>query len=318
MTEPPADGEHNDGEHKDREHEDREHEEVDWSAAFDPLRSRIADLLAPIAQAAQTQLSNTLKPAFAEVRERMAANLSKFDFELPPLPKFTLPPDLAERIARVRESQPPNWSGELNFDALPTVIQGDGIPLVWVPRSEIVRELLDAADRPARIATLIARRNEVVDDCRALLATVSAPDYAGKVQLAIQAVEALAAGHAEAAQALATVVVESATRFAIDDKSKKVQNRVRVDLEEVAYVEIRLRAALAPLDSFYNDWHPTKSPDPMPDELSRHVTCHVAEPSHINEGNAVVAVLLAASVLRGLQELEQVRATIGDPTWLRK
>jgi hypothetical protein len=54
----------------------------------------------------------------------------------------------------------------------------------------------------------------------------------------------------------------------------------------------------------------------MPDALSRHVTVHSAAPQHFSEGNAVLAVLLASTVLRALQELDEIRDSLGDPTWL--
>jgi hypothetical protein len=315
VTEDPRD-ESPDDEHEDEHLSDATPSGVDWSELFAPINETIKKIMSPIAETTRAQLQDALKPIIEQTQASIAAAMPKI--ELPPLPTFKLPPGLVETLARIRESRPPNWPDRMDYDRLTEVIQADGIPLVWVPRAAIVSELLAAKDRPARIAILAAHRSEIVEDCRTVLATVNDPSYVGKMQLALQAVDALDTGHDEAAQALATVVVESSTRLAIDEQSKKVQNRVRIDLDDVAYVEIRLRAALAPLDVFYTDWHPTMTPNPMPDALSRHVTCHCAEPTHFTEGNALTAILLAASVLRALQELDALRAAIGDPTWLRK
>jgi len=314
----PDDNETPDGEGRDEGAEETGAWAVDPSV-LDPFRERIAEMLAPIAEAAREQLAEVVEPVTRQIQAQIAALLPKIELpkiELPTLPTFKLPPEIVEALTRIR-LRPPNWPDVADRTRLAEVIQDDGIPLVWVPRADIVAELLTAPDRAARIKVLIGRRDDVVEDCRAVLETVGEP-YADKVQLALQAVDALAAGHEQAAQALATVVVESSTRLAIDESSTKVQNRVRVKLDDVADVEIRLRAALAPLDVFYKEWHGTKNPKPMPKALSRHVTCHWAEPDHFSEGNALVAVMLAASVLRALQELEELRAVEGNPTWLRK
>ncbi len=253
--------------------------------------------MAPLVRAAQAQVELALPR-----------------FELPPLPAFDLPPGLIEILARVRESRPPNWPESMDFDRLEEVIQDDGLPLVWVPRSSIVSQVLDAPDRVSGVKVLLAHRTEVIEDCREVLSTITTPTYGDKVALTVQAADAFADGHAGAAQALAVVVVESATRRAINENSTRVKHWVRFDLDAIPYVELRLRAALAPLVSFYEEWN-DKAPTPRPDALSRHVTCHWAEPQHLTEGNALVAVLLATSILRALQELEELRAKTGDPTW---
>ena len=76
--------------------------------------------------------------------------------------------------------------------------------------------------------------------------------------------------------------------------------------------ELRLRLALAPTGQFYTSWYPS-SGTPQPDSLSRHVSVHQADPSHYTRANATVAVMLVASVLRALQEFQEVADTIQDP-----
>ncbi len=268
--------------------------------------------LAPVVEATQVQVAAAMAPVVRAAQAQIELALPKFEF--PTLPTFVLPPGFIETLARVHESRPPNWPEPMDYDRLEEVIQGDGLPLVWVPRRIVVEAVLAAPDRPSRVKVLLAHCNEVLQDCREVLATISTPTYAGKVALAGQAVDALAEGHIEAAQALAVVVVESATRRAIHPNTATVKHRVRFDLDKIQYVELRLRAALAPLASFYKEWS-QKTPEPCPDALSRHVTCHQAEPQHFTEANALVAVLLATSVLRALQELEELQAATGDATW---
>ena len=68
--------------------------------------------------------------------------------------------------------------------------------------------------------------------------------------------------------------------------------------------ELQLRLALAPIQHFYTSWH-RDSGTPQPESLSRHVSVHQADPRHYTKGNAIVAAMLAASVLRALQEFQE-------------
>lgn len=121
------------------------------------------------------------------------------------LPKFQFP--WAERFSDIlrplRERLPPNWPGDIDLGQVQAVIQDDGLPLVWVPRAEIVTSLLAAPDRAARVEVLLAHEQEITADCRTVLGSVSHETLSGQLPLAMKALEAFEAGHHEAAQALA-------------------------------------------------------------------------------------------------------------------
>jgi len=272
--------------------------------------------LAPVLEEVNARLSEALAPA---VESAVASVIAAWEeFAPSSLLNFELPPVFLETLARLKAYQPPNWPDDLGDAAVAReILVEDGIPLVWVPRAAVVSELLDVPDRASRIAVLLSHRAEVAQDCRDVLAEVTIPAYAGKADLARMAVEALASGHDEAAHALAVVVTESAAARAIHKKYDRVRKQVHVgDLDEVPLYDLRLRAALAPLHRFYTPWEEGRTPAPMPEALSRHVTVHSASPAHFSEANALLAVLLATSTLRALQELEEIRAEVGDPSWL--
>lgn len=197
------------------------------------------------------------------------------------------------------------------------VIADDGIPLVWVPRESIVADLLQAPDRPARLAILVGRTTELVEDCRSVLESITEPTLADQLPLAQAALESYAGGHQEAAQALATVVTETVIARAVSSKYKKVQDFVLFDPAKVAWRQLRLKAALAPIHRFYTSWYRGDG-QPAPEALSRHVTVHEAHAAHFSPSNAVVAVLLVTSVMRASQELQERSArldeTVGAPT----
>ena len=229
------------------------------------------------------------------------------------LPKIDLSimlPDFQALLENLRRHEPPNWPTGIDFDRVVEVIRDDGLPLVWVPRAVLVQAVIDAEDREARVAVLLSHIAELLQDCRSVLHGVTHPALAGQQQLAGHCVEALEQGHHEAAQALAVAVIETAVSRTLGGNYAKVKQQVLFDPDLVPYTQLRLRAALAPIHRFYTDWSP-KSPHPAPDAVSRHVTVHHADPSHYTQANSLVSVLLACSVLRALQELQELAEASG-------
>lgn len=222
---------------------------------------------------------------------------------LPSLPQFS--PAFVATLERLRESLPPNWSSDIDLEKVTTVVQDDGLPLVWVPRAEIVTELLAAQDRAARVDVFLSHVDELVEDCRTVLSAVSHESLSGQLPLAVKALDAYEAGHYEAAQALAVTVTETAVARALGNKYAEVKQKVLFDPDLMHFTEMRLRAALAPIGPFYTTWY-ASSGTPAPAALSRHVTVHQADHQHYTRGNATVAVLLVTSVLRALQELQEL------------
>ena len=207
---------------------------------------------------------------------------------------------------------PPNWPQDVDRHAMQALLNDEGLPLVWVPRAEIVMEVLAAGSREERVAVLVARRAQVTEDCRAVLADIDHPRLMTQRRLLTAAVDALAAGHDEAAQSLAVLVVETAVLEAAaaghidglaDRKGlyNRVKDAVRVDLEDAPAWLLRVAASLAPVAGFFAPFFPHQG-DPVPEGMSRHVTVHFAFDEHYTEEHAVVAVLLMASVVRGLQQ----------------
>ena len=231
--------------------------------------------------------------------------LPKFQFQF----QFPWAERLSDILRPLRERLPPNWPGDIDLGHVQAVIQDDGLPLVWVPRAEVVTILLAAPDRAARVEVLLAHEQEITADCRTVLGSISHETLSGQLPLAVKALEAFEAGHHEAAQALAAAVTETAVTHALGNYNKARQ-RAAFDPGKVTLRQLRVQAALAPIGPFYTAWYPSWG-TPAPEALSRHVTIHQADQRHYTRGNAAVAVLLTASVLRALQELAE--ESPGDP-----
>ncbi|WP_020525169.1 hypothetical protein [Catelliglobosispora koreensis] len=300
-------------------------EEVEQSepSAFVPVNAQLYPLvkISEQASALGVHLSKKFMKQFGSTSpfdsERIARSLG-----IPKMPKDLMPklfPALGETLkalepylAQLREKLPPNWPRGIDFDKAAWVIQEEGIPLVWVPRVEIVDYLLDAPDRSARLDILLEHKGEIVDDCLTVLNGLAGDLTSGQVPLAAKAVTAFAAGHVEAAQVLAVVVTETAVTKVFPDHSyKRVRKTVKFEKEQMTIGALRMAAALAAIAPFYTSWYP-RSKTPPPEELSRHVTVHFADQEHYTLQNAVVAVLLVTSILRAMEDSEAIAALAAD------
>ena len=50
-----------------------------------------------------------------------------------------------------------------------TIARDDGIPVVWIPQSEVLLDLAAAPDRKTRLSVLLAREQEIVDYCKMII-----------------------------------------------------------------------------------------------------------------------------------------------------
>ncbi len=207
-------------------------------------------------------------------------------------------------LSQFSKAWPSNWPPDLDLAVAAEIVRDDGIPLVWVPRRTIVEELLAAEDRRARVSILLIHIESLVEDCRLVLDEVTDHDLAGQLPLARAAIDALANGHQESAQALATVVTETVVAAEVSANYKEVKDQVLFDVDSTSWHQLRLKAAFAPIDRFYTAWR-REWGTPPPEALSRHVTVHLADTAHYTAANALLAVLLVTSVLRAVQELHE-------------
>lgn len=265
----------------------------------------IAKVTAPSAQV----LENL--QAVSRIIETQAAAFGRIQATLDAAAKIWTVPGWAETWSELIKNldldmwawEPPNWPDEWDmsdkeYEVMNTILNEDGIPLMWVPRGEIVRSLFDAASRSERIAILLGRRDDIVDDCRAVVDDVAASGH--DTTLASEALAAFAGGFHVAAQALAVNVLDHAV-VPFVGKHKEVPAKVKIDVLEEGIGLLRLNASLAPLGPAWTPWTPNAGSGAPPD-LSRHVTVHGGDPSHYTEANSLLAQMLMVSVLRGFAD----------------
>jgi hypothetical protein len=203
----------------------------------------------------------------------------------------------------MRTALPPNWDENVDLETIESILNDEGIPLVFVPNNAILNQLLTADDRAARMSILLAARDEVLADCAAVLAEVTHSSLSAQVPLAKAAVGACQDGHYASGQALAVTVVETMVRNILGMNYTQAKTQLVLNIDNLAHTDVRVKAALAPIPIFYTPWHPG-SGVPAPSELSRHVTVHQADVQHYTEENSLIAAMLVTSVMKAVDEYQ--------------
>lgn len=247
------------------------------------LSARLNEILAP-----------TLVLAAELARRAMAAAVGQFDFAA-----------ISRSLAR---ALPRNWRplSALEWKKLPEVAVDHGIPITWVPRRELLVQVLAAADRAERVQLLIEHEGVILADCAACLEECTEPSLADEVTLARRALEAFQDGHAETAQSLAVEVANGLITAIIEEyrpgaSTYPVARELAAQFDlEVSLANLRWLATLAPVNAFYRKWDGRRR-DPVPAALNRHVHGHRPRLCHYRKDNALLAVMLMTSLLREQQ-----------------
>ncbi|MFI8976884.1 hypothetical protein ACIGO9_28655 [Nocardia asteroides] len=253
----------------------------------------------------------------------------KFDFPVIDLPVITFPvidmgrlvdqwrpslailagqvdlPSLDSIFADILRRLPANWPSdeELTLDLAKQIVQDEGIPIVYIPRADIVSELVLAADRAQRCAILVARSAEILEDCNGALDAQLDSSLDGLKLLLLDAFRAFELGVQASAQSMAVSVCTTLIDAHLAGKYPTAKKMCRVTDLGTAMRDDRLRYELgiAPVVNLLTEWNP-RSGQPRPAALSRHVSTHQAHPDHFTPENAILAVMVATSLILALNE----------------
>ncbi|MDG9695402.1 hypothetical protein QC281_35640 [Streptomyces sp. DH17] len=263
------------------------------------------------------QLVKVLNAATENIRRTVAANFI-------PAPKVDLPAPLLEGLSkavaplqsvleRLDAMMPENWQGQrLAYKDLVRLMQ-EGMPLAWVPPADVIRQLLTAGDAPTRTAVLDDCRPDILTSCSEALAAVTDARFSAQKTLLEECVRMAEHGMFSGAQALAANVWDTLVRglaFAnpawLTDKGwwpgyAKIGRSVpTVDVDDDATIgQFRKAAVFLPfaktLEEFWRQ-------HPVPEGFNRHATAHAAGALQYTAANAVIAIMIAVSVLREIDD----------------
>jgi hypothetical protein len=213
----------------------------------------------------------------------------------------------------LREKGPDNWRDLHDTHDLRQLLglAEAGIPVTWVPRASILAELLEA-DPEERLNVLLAHRDEILSDC----ATVSAPTrtgpFAQQATFLGEAITAFNHGLHAAAQALAASVMDTLLRRAVHEPVRRgYYNKVKDTVDSITFPELAWAVThwpvLTALATFNGE-------DAVPPMFNRHATAHAVNDIQYTTTNALVAVMLATSVLREAHQVHTNSTTTIDDT----
>ncbi|UCR89933.1 hypothetical protein [Mycetocola spongiae] len=204
-----------------------------------------------------------------------------------------------------RQQVPDNWPDDID-EKLPTLMElvnQDGIPAAWVPRADVLNALLAASPGNQRSEVLVLRRAEILEDCSRWVDDLSDPVLEPVLPIAREALEACRMGLWKVGAISAVQVTHSIVESLrwVSDRQRVVKHHLlKMD---TPYPMLLEQATRAPLVLFYDDWNP-QSGKPRPSHLTRHVVSHRLGEDQVNERNCVVAVMLMASLLVTVYQLD--------------
>lgn len=176
-----------------------------------------------------------------------------------------------------------------------------GIPIIWVPSGDVVVALADADDPDLE---LVEAALTVLTDCRAVAVECDHPALAPAVAMLCEAIDVAEDGKWLAAQAAATMVCEdlwvgsNADLIVLGDVYPPPP-------EDPMQISLRMLRPMFIVNSAEQAWKQfwVKKGDVVPKRYNRHASTHTLDEDQYTTRNALVGVMLAASLMREIQEL---------------
>jgi hypothetical protein len=190
------------------------------------------------------------------------------------------------------ESLPHNWRNLAmpELEAVARTMESTGWVLAWVPREEVLRELIDAQDRRDAIGRLLTHQDDVLDDLKKELGEVTDASLTDPSVALHQGVRSYEWGHAFPAQAIAAIVLTSLITQQLEAN----------DLEASPLLTFRRNSLLRAGGTALNSYWPSPE-DPVPSLFNPYATAHRFDLTHFNQTNALAGLMLGVSFLRDLQ-----------------
>lgn len=186
----------------------------------------------------------------------------------------------------------------LKWEEIESVVMGDGIALYGVPRSSIAEALI-RADSAAKRREILGRRWIAISkDCRAAIESCDTRAVASYRHTAVMVLDALDAGHTEAAQALAGSLLDSMVNTYFGHRRHlytpdKSGNRTNSAYEEFGAHEYQ---ALAPVWRAWQKYFPDEGV-PIPHTFSRNATAHTVSRKQYSRRNTLQAAMIVSGLL---------------------
>lgn len=209
--------------------------------------------------------------------------------------------EIAKNLQKIAaRAYPSNWrlgDGLVSFpDNLEEILIEEGIPLAWVPPTEVLEKLFAAESPGDRRKVLSSNWKAIVAECQAVLGTVEEKQLAIYVEFATEAAEALAEGKWKASQALSANILDSFLhqKFTAEDRMELTNQKTRVDWKKFP---MRVALVVGSLSGGYGEYWP-KNGDEIPKQFSRHASAHGLSHRQYSRLNAVIALMNVVGLVK--------------------
>lgn len=193
----------------------------------------------------------------------------------------------------------PSENGELTFREIADFVKSSPIPLYRIPRAHIVLELINAQSLSEQLSVISGHKAAILEDCNEYLSQCSAHGLEAEIrQYIIEAINAFNAGFYSAAQALAANTLESLVRILYEDKTSWNETRdvVRSGDLPINKQNIKMWLLISPLGKAFENYD-GKKVENIPFMFNRHASAHSVGSTQYSEVNAVIGIMLTASLL---------------------
>ncbi len=244
------------------------------TSVFAPLQSIISDQLASF-------------KGFTVVPESLLGDLSWIS-------------ELTKGLKLGKPHLPSNWRQvEIEPDDLEDEVRGileEGIPLAWVPSARVIELLLAAPDSSTRRRVISSNHKGILTGCERLVSRLPQKRALLYGDMIRKAINALRDGHVEAAQSLATNVLDTILTQHSRDALKVSLGAVKnaSSYERFRKQGWRLALAIHPVTTVMNGSYTVGD---RPAGYRRNATAHAITRHQYNRINAVLAIMNATSVL---------------------
>ena len=209
-------------------------------------------------------------------------------------------------LVRVFEEEaPPNWHGySVSHGDAWRLATDEGLVLIWIPRGEIVVDLVGAPDEPSRREILDQRGDDIVHDCLEAVDVVEAPKLSECRNRVREALRAYREGHRTAAQALAAAAFTYLGEQILDGRKLSHLRKVPwYSSGEVTLARYRVAVLVdAAIVASAQTGRPGTS-TAAPGRFNRNATVHNINDHQYTSANAVSALMLASALLVEAQTL---------------
>lgn len=223
--------------------------------------------------------------------------------------RLTVSAPLIDKFARL---DPENWRYEpLDREAMITVME-EGIPLVWVPPAEVIRDLCAEPDPAHRREILVARLDQVLHHGGQVLEAINRVDLASSKQHLRECLALLDEGRPAAAQALATCVWDTTLRALVraDSSLQNKHGGFTYKIIKAAMPQADMGVTVGKFRAYclntclHAAWGEYFGPQ-VPPQYNRHATAHAVGPTQYTTANAAVAFMNALGLMRELEETQR-------------